>query len=483
MQREWRSSNTLRSDQRFRLLSITAFMLMILVVVSTIIPAIVYTTWKVRVDPDLMSVLGGKDRGTAYIVASKPIEGSQKIWKFGDVYISKKEITYDGILQLMKDKDVISIWGASKFKAYDPLAVIEKGLGFEAKVNVYDLFTEYGDIKLRYHRAPPYSVWCGRGVVVAVIDTGIDYMHPDFYDGNQTIIDVLVSTIYLVNGTKPIIWIPGVNGTLEELYAKEISMYNNGVEPWFLDVNGHGTHVSGIIAGRGVASNGMIHGIAPCSRLVVIKAFNMQGYASLDWVLTALEWVYNYSKEYNISIVNISWGIAKASDGLDPLSIACDKLVVDKGVFVVVAAGNNGNYPTTINIPGVARYVVTVGAMNPYTNKLAPFSSIGTTVDYRMKPDVVGAGVYILAPKSRYNYIAEMVPEWLLNKYYMYMSGTSMATPCVVGVIADFIEMYRTTYGKPPAYKDLIRYLEENSKHISPIKDFITGWGIPLAPP
>ena len=241
----------------------------------------------------------------------------------------------------------------------------------------------------------------------------------------------------------------------------------------------HNTHVAGIIAGRGWASNGAYVGIAPCTELVIIKAFNKNGEASLDVCLSAIEWVWNNTERYGIKILSLSWGAAFASDGNDPLSLAVDELVEKKGVWVFAAVGNEGNYPTTVVVPAVAKDAFAVGAWDPYYDKVAPFSSLGPTIDLRMKPDFMGAGVMIVSCKSAY---ADFPDEYEVGDYYVALSGTSMSTPAVAGVAADFIEYFRYWHHRDPAINDFLRYVEDNGRHIDFVKDFITGWGIPIAP-
>ena len=369
---------------------------------------------------------------------------------------------------LLCKPSVISIYAAKEFR-HAPLHYLD--------ADEYPFKEKDADNELHKALGP----WIGRNVTVAVIDTGIDYTHPDFYDEqNRSVIKALVSMLYVKADTDEyLLWEPYKNGTMEDLLNFDMQLWQQYGEPAFLDINGHGSHVAGIVAGRGWASGGKYKGIAPGVKLVVIKAFGKDGSASMDICLEALEWVYNNTEKYGIKILSLSWGASFASDGNDPLSLAVDELAEKKGVWIFVAAGNEGNIPTTVVVPAVARRAFAVGAWDPYYDKVAPFSSLGPTMDMRMKPDFMGAGVMVVSCKSQY---VDFPDEYEVGNHYVAMSGTSMSTPAVAGVAADFIEYYRYWHGKDPTVGDFLRWVEYNGRHINFVKDFITGWGIPEAP-
>ncbi len=150
--------------------------------------------------------------------------------------------------------------------------------------------------------------YTGAGVTVAFIDSGItSYAHPDLADSR------LLAFVDFVNGSS--------------------TKY---------DDNGHGTHVAGVINGSGKLSAKKYAGMAPGASLVSLKVLNQDGVGTVGNILKALDWVYKYGKNYGIRVVNLSVGAAVTeSYYTDPLTLAA-KTLVDSGITVVAAAGNNG---------------------------------------------------------------------------------------------------------------------------------------------
>lgn len=240
------------------------------------------------------------------------------------------------------------------------------------------------------------SVWKagyrGAGVGIAVIDTGIA-PHPDFGDR-------IVAFQDLVNGQS---------------------------EPY--DDRGHGTHVAGIAAGNGAASNGCYAGAAPEASLVGIKVMDSQGSGQLSTIIAGVQWAVDNKAQYNIRVINMSLGSKPAGPvSKDPL-VQATKAANDAGILVVAAAGNKGPYPQTIDTPAAAPNVLAVGGTVDYStpdivdDKVAWYSSTGPTLyDHLIKPDVVAPGTQIACPDP--------------NGRYVYDTGTSMASPLVAGVAA-----------------------------------------------
>ncbi len=248
---------------------------------------------------------------------------------------------------------------------------------------------------------------------------------------------------------------------------------NNKKRPY--DDSGHGTHVSGIIAGSGVASNGKYRGIARDATIIAVKVLDKNGNGKVDDVIRGLMWVYDNSKKYNIRIVNISFGTTqKLNLGEDSeLIIAVEKLW-DSGLIVVAAAGNSGPDKNSVTAPGISRKIITVGAYDDYSymsinkkyadrsnnNIIKYYSGRGPTSCCIVKPEIVVAGSNMIACSNRKN-------------SYSIKSGTSMATPIVSGAIARYLKENNQNVTPKDIKKRLKQYC-----HKIDVPDNQQGWGV-----
>ena len=236
----------------------------------------------------------------------------------------------------------------------------------------------------------------GAGVGVCVVDTGID-------PGHEQIAPRTVGFVDYVNG--------------------RTTAY---------DDHGHGTHVAAIAAGDGTggALADDFVGVAPGASLYGAKVLDASGYGDDSDVVAGIQWCH---AQPGVRVISMSLG-GGGGDGTDAGSLAVNQATAG-GDVVVVAAGNSGDAPGTVNAPGVATGAITVGAASDHSAPvgtdrhddgiwLAAFSSRGPTADGRIKPDVVAPGVTVRSADAG------------TSAGYATFSGTSMATPYVAGAVA-----------------------------------------------
>ncbi|MFE0133497.1 S8 family serine peptidase [Streptomyces sp. NPDC059037] len=231
----------------------------------------------------------------------------------------------------------------------------------------------------------------GKGVKIAVLDTGVDATHPD-------------------------------------LKGQVAAKKNFTTSPDTKDRIGHGTHVASTAAGTGAKSGGKLKGVAPGAKLLNGKVLDDTGAGSDSEVIAGMEW----AAAQGADIVNLSLG-GDDEAGVDPLEATVNKLSKDKGILFAIAAGNDG-YPRSVGSPASADAALTVGAVDD-NGKLADFSSQGPRVgDGAIKPDVTAPGVDITAAAAPGSIIDQEVGQ--KPDGYLTISGTSMATPHVAGAAA-----------------------------------------------
>jgi subtilisin family serine protease len=300
----------------------------------------------------------------------------------------------------------------------------------------------------------------GRDIGWAVLDTGIRADHPHFKEHKN-----VVRQWDCTKRGAPVVSEPG-----QEEFDE-------------LDGNGHGTHVAATIAGYLQVRRGddgaevELAGMAPEARLYGFKVLDDRGNGHDSYIIKALDLIAEINEAAGrlvIQGVNVSLG-----GNFDPSVYGCGhtplcqefRRLWRQGVLVCLAAGNEGyamlqgaegelpaNMDLSIGDPANLEEAIAVGSVhktNPHTYGVSFFSSRGPTADGRRKPDLVAPGEQILSayhgwPKGR----AE--EDLTLDDLYVEMSGTSMATPHVSGILAGFLSARREFIGYPDRVKALL---------------------------
>ena len=248
---------------------------------------------------------------------------------------------------------------------------------------VWNLYDKYG------------NKMTGKGIKIAILDSGVDYTHPDLADS----------------------------------YAGGYDFINNDNNP--MDDDGHGTHCAGILVGNGNSSDNTYVGVAPDAELYVYKILNDTGKGDLTKLIQGLEAALDPNDDNDpsdhVDIISLSFGTENPGSPDSKMSSKIDE-IVDMGVIAVVAAGNEGS--NGITSPGCSIKAITVGSVDK--SKLIATSSSRGPVEFNgsvyIKPDLVAPGVGIQSTK--------------LGGGYTTKSGTSMATPHVAGAAALLLQSH-----------------------------------------
>ena len=302
----------------------------------------------------------------------------------------------------------------------------------------------------------------GKGIGVAVIDTGIDATHPDLLLGSKT-----VQNVKVVGAPDDTYSYTGKSGAA--LYLEN--------QPNTDLTSGHGTHVAGIVAGSGAAHNGYYTGVAKGANLIGLGAGDA---LFVSYALASFDYVLQNADRYNIKVINNSWGESKKAADYDPQHPInrATKRATDRGITVVFAAGNDGHdaldqpQNDAMNTYAAAPWVIAVAAgCKPQEQfrtelcdggELAYFSSRGVPGDPQFHPTLTAPGVNIVSARAATGLVnVTNLPSdvFLCNVQdptkYTCASGTSMAAPHVAGTIAL---MYQAAGGKlkPKDAKDAL---------------------------
>lgn len=327
--------------------------------------------------------------------------------------IASAELTANEVKKISKDKKIEKI-------IEDPIVKINNDDSISAE------FYEWGTEAVWANKAFDKKI-TGKGVKVAVLDTGIDIHHPD----------------------------------LKVYGGKSFVDYTNSYD----DDNGHGTHVAGIIGA--LKNNIGLVGVAPESQLYAVKALDYTGSGYLSDIIAGIEWCISNK----INIINMSLGVSPYQFPKEAKQMFEDVInrAYSKGILIVASAGNDGaNY---INYPATFKNVIAVGAVElsyNYQRKRTEFIRTDFS-NYGNKVEVSAPGQYIFSTiplEKEYN-IDEI-------QGYGFMSGTSMSAGYVSGMLALLKQKYPTQ-----KHTFIREKLKTNSIDLGPKgKDIYYGYGM-----
>ena len=262
-------------------------------------------------------------------------------------------------------------------------------------VRIYQLHDLDADIQIGADRVWNELGFDGSGVKVAILDTGVQKVppHAELYNS------ILLTEDFTGQGGDD------------------------------LDSNGHGTHVSGIVTADGVfnisGTNNLATGVAPGADIIVGKVCGSSGCPE-DVIVLGIEW----AELQGADVMNLSLGgglsFGENCDGDGDEVVNAVNLAVANGIVATISSGNGGS-KNAVSYPGCASGAIAVAAVNS-SDRIASFSNVGPAMD------IVAPGVSILSTYSC-TAVGDCGSTW-----YAYLSGTSMSSPHVAGVVALMLE-------------------------------------------
>ena len=273
----------------------------------------------------------------------------------------------------------------------------------------------------------------GTGVVVANLDTGVDWQHPALLQKYR-----------------------GYNPHGPSIHVGNWYVATNEPYEYPGDGYGHGTHTMGTIVGDDGQGNRI--GVAPGAKWIAVKVFTNQGYTYESWVHDAFQWLMapNGNPALAPDVVNNSWGSNIGSDTRYRADVAALRAA---GILPVFSSGNNGPYAGTVGSPASFPESFAVGAVDEY-KVVASFSSRGPSSWSEIKPEVAAPGVDV---RSSFP-----------GGGYALGDGTSMAAPHITGLVALLLQ------ANPNLTPDQLEEIIKSSATPlgSPVPNNDTGWGL-----
>jgi serine protease AprX len=292
-----------------------------------------------------------------------------------------------------------------------------------------------------------------------------------------------VGVALIDSGVSPV---PGLDGPGKVINGPDLSFESQSLTLRYLDTYGHGTHMAGIIAGQDpatVAAPARFAGVAPGAHIVSVKVASADGASDVSQVIAAIDWVVEHrdDKGMNIRVLNLSFGTESTQPAtLDPLSFAVQQ-AWDKGIVVVVAAGNDGLGAQTMTMPAVNPDVIAVGAADSKGTEtrtddiVADFTNRGNASRH---PDVLASGRSVVSLRDPGSYIDRTYPDAKLTpaadpaQRFFRGSGTSQAAALVSGTVALLLQQRPNL--RPDQVKQL---LMSTASPVAGVPDIASGSG------
>jgi len=265
--------------------------------------------------------------------------------------------------------------------------------------------------------------YTGKGVDVAVIDTGVTP-------------------------------VSGLNAPGKVINGPDLSVESQNSSLQYLDTNGHGTFMAGLIAGNDGQASGY-RGVAPDARILSVKVGVADGGVDVSQVIAAIDWIVQHRNDngLNVRVINLSYGTNSSQPyGIDPLAYAVEQ-AWKAGIVVVAAAGNagyqKGASSQPLADPAYDPEILAVGAADtsgtatPWDDQVASFSANGASCSIGCRaPDLIAPGTHMQSLRVPGSYIDQNNPAGVLGDRYFRGSGTSEATAFVSGAAADLLQRY-----------------------------------------
>jgi len=358
---------------------------------------------------------------------------------------------------------------ASRLRVWRPLAAVAATLalslvcaGVSWGAGVYSPATDMNSMfnTTAYSGATAWwnAGYTGAGVDVALIDTGVSRVE-------------------------------GLATAGKVVYGPDLSLESQNPAFRYLDTNGHGTFMAGLIAGKdsvmtapyASAPASVYRGMAPDARIVSVKVGVADGGVDVSQVIAAINWViqHRYDNGMNIRVINLSYGTNSLQDAtVDPLSYAAEQ-AWKKGIVVVAAGGNYGfqnqmNNAPALSNPANDRFVLGVGSSDSngtgsmaddFVPLFSPWPKRGATRGV----DLGAPGAHIQGLRVPNGYIDANNPTGRIDSRYFRGSGTSQSAAIVSGAVALILDKY------PDATPDQVKALLTGNA--TPISGNVKGYG------